>query len=184
VTGVRRRSHTVFVDSARGEEPFDEVVLACHADDALAVLEDASVRERSILGDLDYQDNDVVLHTDASLLPPNRRAWAAWNAHVPLEPGAHCTVSYWMNALQSIDSPQPLIVTLNRSADIDPAKILRTMKYRHPLQTRASSAAQRRKTEIQGVAHTWFAGAYWGFGFHEDGLRSGVEVARALGVEW
>ena len=89
-----------------------------------------------------------------------------------------------MNALQSIDSSEPLIVSLNRSAAIDPARVLRQRHYRHPLQTPASAAARRRKAEIQGRSGTWFAGAYWGFGFHEDGVRSAVEVARALGVDW
>ncbi len=183
VQSIRRTGHAVAVTSATGQESFDHVVLACHADDALALLADASVRERAILGDLEFQTNDVVLHTDARVLPRRRSAWAAWNAHVPAQPSADCTVSYWMNALQSIDSAQPLIVTLNRSAAIDPARVLRTMRYRHPLQTHAAAAAQKRKAEIQGVANTWFAGAYWGFGFHEDGLRSAVDVAHSLGVD-
>ena len=97
---------------------------------------------------------------------------------------APCSVSYWMNALQSLQAPQQLIVSLNRHADIDPACIHRRLHYRHPLQDHDSVAAQARKQEIQGVAHTWFAGAGWGFGFHEDGLRSGTEVARGLRVQW
>lgn len=183
VRAIRRSGSAVNVTSNATDETFDHVVLACHADDALALLADATLRERTILGDLEFQTNDVVLHTDARLLPRKRSAWAAWNAHVPAQPSADCTVSYWMNALQSIESKLPLIVTLNRSAAIDPAHILRKMTYRHPQQTHASAAAQKRKAEIQGVAHTWFAGAYWGFGFHEDGLRSAVEVAHALGVD-
>ena len=184
VRSVRRHGQQVSVHSAAGVESFDHVVLACHADEALAVLADPGESERAILGGLGYQDNDVVLHTDASLLPRNRRAWAAWNAHIPADRDAPCTVSYWMNALQSIDSSEPLIVSLNRSAAIDPARVLRQRHYRHPLQTPASAAARRRKAEIQGRSGTWFAGAYWGFGFHEDGVRSAVEVARALGVDW
>jgi predicted NAD/FAD-binding protein len=183
VLGVQRTANDVRVTTCAGSETFDAIVLACHADDALAVLDDAGVRERSILRDLAFQDNEAVLHTDARLLPPNRRAWAAWNAHVSADAEAPCTVSYWMNALQSIDGPEPLIVTLNRTAAIDPAKVLRTCRYRHPVQTRASVAAQQRKSEIQGVAHTWFAGAYWGHGFHEDGLRSALDVARAFGID-
>jgi predicted NAD/FAD-binding protein len=124
------------------------------------------------------------LHTDARLLPRDRRAWAAWNAHVPARDGDACTVSYWMNALQTLDSPEPFVVTLNRTAAIDPARVLARMRYQHPVYTRASVAAQARKREIDGARRTWYAGAYWGWGFHEDGLRSAVEVAAALGVRW
>jgi len=188
VRSVQRLSQGVSVltdaDTDADAQHYDHVVLACHADDALRLLNDASAAEREILGAIAYQDNDTVLHTDARVLPRNRRAWAAWNAHVPADPDAPCTVSYWMNALQSIVSPQPFIVSLNRSDDIDPAKVLRRMRYRHPLQTHAAVAAQARKGEIQGQRGTWFAGAGWGFGFHEDGLRSAVDVAAGLGVPW
>ena len=184
VASVRRHGDQVSVRSAAGSESFDQVVLACHADDALALLDDASETERSILGDLGYQDNDTVLHTDVRILPENRKAWAAWNAYIPADRHAPCSVSYWMNALQSIESSEPLIVSLNRTQQIDPAKILRRMNYRHPVQTQVSASARRRKGEIQGKSGTWFAGAYWGFGFHEDGLRSALEVARGSGVEW
>jgi predicted NAD/FAD-binding protein len=137
-----------------------------------------------VLGAIRYQPNEVVLHTDASLLPRNPKAWAAWNAHVPRDPLAPCTVSYCMNLLQGIESPQPLVVSLNRTAAIDPARILRRVQYRHPVHTRASVAAQARRPQLQGHRRTWFAGAYWGWGFHEDGMRSAVDVARALGVHW
>ncbi|WP_045770483.1 NAD(P)/FAD-dependent oxidoreductase [Xanthomonas albilineans] len=184
VRAVQRLAAGVSVQTDTGAEHYDAVVLACHADDALRLLADPSTAETEILGGLHYQENDTVLHTDARVLPRDRRAWAAWNAHVPADPHAPCTVSYWMNALQSIDAPQPFIVSLNCSDAIDPAKILRRMRYRHPLQTSGSVAAQARKGEIQGQKNTWFAGAGWGFGFHEDGLRSAVEVATALGVSW
>ncbi len=173
---------SVFTDAC--VERFDHLVLACHSDQALRLLGDASDAERSILGDLPYQTNDTVLHTDASLLPRQRKAWAAWNATIPRDPADVCTVSYCMNLLQGIDSPEPFVVTLNRSDAIDPAKILRRMRYEHPVYSHASVAAQTRKAEIQGQRHTWFAGAYWGWGFHEDGMRSAVEVASALGVQW
>lgn len=133
---------------------------------------------------MSFQDNDVVLHADAALLPKHRKAWAAWNAYVPASAQARCTVSYCMNLLQSLDAPEPIVVTLNRGDSIDPAKVLRRMQYRHPLQTQASVAAQARKGEIQGRRNLWFAGAYWGHGFHEDGLRSAVDVAQGLGVAW
>jgi predicted NAD/FAD-binding protein len=184
VRRVRRAPEGVYVDDGGGEECFDQVVLACHADEALSLLEAPSDAEREVLGALRYQANDTVLHTDSRLLPKRRKAWAAWNAYIPPEPGAHCTVSYCMNLLQSLDAPEPLVVTLNRTQDIDPARILARMSYAHPLQDHASVAAQARRAEVNGVDRIWYAGAYWGYGFHEDGLRSGVEVARALGVDW
>jgi predicted NAD/FAD-binding protein len=184
VRRVRRAPEGVYVDDGGGEECFDQVVLACHADEALSLLEAPSDAEREVLGALRYQANDTVLHTDPRLLPKRRKAWAAWNAYIPPEPGAHCTVSYCMNLLQSLDAPEPLVVTLNRTQDIDPARILARMRYAHPLQDHASVAAQARRAEVNGVDRIWYAGAYWGYGFHEDGLRSGVEVARALGVDW
>lgn len=173
---------TIFTDN--GAERFDQIVLACHSDQSLRLLSDASDAERSILGAMPYQDNDTVLHTDASLLPRRRNAWAAWNATIPRDPADVCTVSYCMSLLQNIASPEPFVVTLNRTDAIDPAKILRRMRYQHPVYSHASVAAQSRKAEIQGQRRTWFAGAYWGWGFHEDGMRSAVEVARALGVDW
>lgn len=178
VLAVQRHADRVDVTSHCGIETFDEVVLACHADQALALLTDAHPAERDVLGAMAYQPNDTVLHTDARLLPRSRKAWAAWNAWVPAAPGAACTVSYCMNLLQGIDSPEPLIVTLNQTDAIDPAKVLRRMAYHHPVYSHASVAAQARKGEIQGKHRTWFAGAYWGWGFHEDGMRSAVEVAR------
>jgi uncharacterized protein len=181
---VRRRIDAVDVESANGSEPYDHAVLACHADQALALLADADDRERDILAAMTYQENDTVLHTDANLLPRRRRAWAAWNALVPKDASEQCTVSYCMNLLQSLDSPEPIVVTLNRTAQIAPEKILRRLRYHHPLYTQASVAAQKRKPEIQGGRRTWFAGAYWGWGFHEDGMRSAVDVASGLGVRW
>lgn len=184
VLAIRRDAHGATVTSDGRGERFDQIVLACHSDQALALLADASERERAILGGITYQPNDVVLHTDVTVLPRSRKAWAAWNAFIPREPGAPCTVSYCMNILQGIDSPQTFVVTLNRNEAIDPAKVLRRMHYHHPVYTHAAVAAQSRKAEIQGVNRTWFAGAYWGWGFHEDGVRSALEVASALGVRW
>lgn len=180
VHAVLRREDQVDVVTATGTERFDHVVMACHSDDALRLLHDADASERSVLGAIRYQSNDTVLHTDARLLPRRRKAWAAWNAHVPRDPSAPCTVSYCMNLLQGIESPEPFVVTLNRSDAIDPARILRRMHYRHPVYDHAMVAAQRRKAEIQGKRRTWFAGAYWGWGFHEDGIRSAHELVKAL----
>lgn len=184
VRAVRRGAGHVEVACDRGTERFDQVVLACHSDQALALLADAGERERDILGAMPYQANDAVLHTDATLMPHNPKAWASWNALIRRMPGEACTVSYWMNLLQSLDTPVPLIVTLNSMQAIDPSKVLRRMRYHHPLYTQASVAARARRAEIQGQRRTWFAGAYWGWGFHEDGMRSAVEVATALGVRW
>ena len=180
VREVRRDGAGVVIASAAGAEHYDAVVMACHSDEALALLADADAREREILGAIGWQTNDTVLHTDARLLPRRPRAWAAWNAFVPREPGAHCTVSYCMNLLQGIDSPRPLVVTLNRTDAIDPALILARRRYTHPVFTTAAVAAQARRHDIQGHRHTWFAGAYWGWGFHEDGMRSAHDIAAAL----
>jgi predicted NAD/FAD-binding protein len=180
VISVRRTGGGVHVVSGAGSEYFDQIVLACHSDQSLDILADATDREREILGAIPYQDNEAVLHTDASLLPSDRKAWAAWNAFVPAKPQEACTISYCMNILQSLTSSEPLVVTLNRTSAIDPRKILRCMQYRHPVYTQSSVAAQSRRAEIQGQRKTWFAGAYWGWGFHEDGLRSAVDVCTAL----
>jgi predicted NAD/FAD-binding protein len=184
VMKIQRDPQQVRIDSASGSANYDQAVLACHSDQALALLGDASERERAILGAMPYQENDTVLHTDARLLPRRRRAWAAWNAIVPRDASEHCTVSYCMNLLQSLDCAEPIVVTLNRTAQIAPQKILKRLRYHHPVHTQASVAAQQRKAEIQGANRTWFAGAYWGWGFHEDGMRSAVEVASGLGVRW
>jgi predicted NAD/FAD-binding protein len=177
VVGVRRHADSVEVVTHDGTHAFDEIVLACHSDQALALLGDADGAERAVLGAMTYQPNETVLHTDATLLPRSRKAWAAWNAFVPARSGAACTVSYCMNLLQGIDAPDPFVVTLNRTDAIDPSLILRRMTYHHPVYTHASVAAQSRRHEIQGTRRTWFAGAYWGWGFHEDGMRSAVDLA-------
>ena len=180
VRRVLRLGDRVQVDSAHGRESFDHLVLACHSDQALALLADPSEAEARILGAMPYQDNDTVLHTDARLMPRHPKAWAAWNAYVPSDPQASCTVSYCMNLLQSLPGPTPFIVTLNRTADIDPSRILARAQYAHPVYTPASVAARARKGEIQGQRRTWYAGAYWGWGFHEDGMRSAQDVVDGL----
>lgn len=184
VRAVARAGDAVEVRTDAGAERYDHAVLACHADQALALVEAPSDAEREVLGAMAFQHNDTVLHTDANLLPRDRRAWAAWNALKPRDPSDACTVSYCMNLLQRVDAPVPFVVTLNRTAAIDPGKILRRMSYHHPVYTRASVAAQRRRAEVSGVDRISYCGAYWGWGFHEDGMRSAVEVASALGVAW
>jgi len=184
VRAIRRDTQQVTVTTDAGSERFDHVILGCHSDQALPLLGDATGREREILSAIPYQRNTAVLHTDAGLLPRRRSAWAAWNAFIPRGTDAPCTVSYCMNLLQGLDSREPFIVTLNRQDAIDPARVLRRMSYHHPVYTHAAVSAQRRRAEIQGVRRTWFAGAYWGWGFHEDGMRSAIEVVRAFQVDW
>ncbi len=161
-------------------EAFDAVIFACHSDQVLRLLADATDPEREILGAIPYQENEAVLHTDIRLLPRQRRAWAAWNYHLPEQPQARVAVTYDMNILQGLDSAETFCVTLNRSAAIDPARILYRTTYHHPVFTEASVAAQARRAEISGVNRTGYCGAYWSYGFHEDGVNSGLAVVRDL----
>jgi uncharacterized protein len=173
VAAVRRVGALVQLRLASGESlNFERVFFACHSDQALALLADASVAEREVLGAIPYQENEVVLHTDTRLLPKRHLAWAAWNYHVAREPAERVCVTYNMNILQALTSAQTVCVTLNRSAAIDPAKVVRRLVYHHPLFTRAAVAAQARLAEINGVNHSYFCGAYWRNGFHEDGVVS------------
>lgn len=165
-----------------GPETFDHVVLATHGDQALRLLGDPSEAERDILGAIRYQPNRATLHTDARLLPRSRRAWASWNYHRPVVGGGLATVTYLMNRLQGLDTTTPVLVTLNREAEIDPATVLGTYDYDHPVLDAAAVRAQGRRAEIDGVGRTSFAGAYWGAGFHEDGVQSALGACRRLGV--
>ena len=160
---------------------FDHVVFACHSDQALRVLADPSPAEREILGALPYQPNDVVLHTDASLLPRRRRAWAAWNYHVGTDPEAPAAVTYDMNILQSLQAEETWCITLNRAGAIDPARVRGRWTYHHPVYSAGGVRAQARHGEISGAARTHYCGAYWGYGFHEDGVNSALRVAAAFG---
>jgi predicted NAD/FAD-binding protein len=164
-----------------GALSFDHVVVATHSDQALALLGDASDAEREILGAIPYQENEAVLHTDPSLLPRRRRAWASWNYHLLDEPSERTTVTYHLNRLQSLEDEREFCVTLNLTERIEPSRILRKMVYAHPVYTSDALAAQRRFDEISGVDRTHFCGAYWGSGFHEDGVVSGLRVAGAFG---
>ena len=182
VRAIQRHSgHVTVTPSGGAPERFDEVVLATHSDQALALLADATAREHEVLGAIPYQRNEAVLHTDARMLPRRRRAWASWNYHLLDAPSGLPTVTYHMNRLQSLDASEQLCVTLNRTAAIDPAKVIRTVGYAHPVYTSAGAAAQRRHREISGQRRTHFCGAYWGWGFHEDGVASAVRVAETLG---
>lgn len=158
---------------------FDQVVIATHSDQALAMLADPSANEQAILGAIPYRDNDVVLHTDDRVLPRNRKTWSSWNYR--MRPGNdRAVVTYNMNILQGIQAPETFCVTLNDTDSINPARILGRFNYAHPQFTVAGVEAQGRWEEINGVNNTWFCGAYWRNGFHEDGLVSGLRVAEAL----
>jgi predicted NAD/FAD-binding protein len=176
VRHVVRHPDRVEVDGA----PFDAVVFACHADQALGLLGDATPPEREILGALAFQANDVVLHTDTRLLPRRRALWAAWNYHLAPDPERPAAVTYDMNILQSLDAPETYCVTLNRTGDIAPDRILERFTYHHPVITTASVRAQARHAEISGRRRTYYCGAYWGNGFHEAGVASAVAVARTV----
>lgn len=181
VTRVERTPAGVRVRTARGgDELFERVILATHSDTSLRLLVDATAREREVLGAFGTQANDVVLHTDARLMPRTRRAWASWNYHLARTPSPLPTVTYWMNRLQSLPGPRDWFVTLNRTAEIDPAAVLARFTYHHPLYSRAACAAQARHAEIDGAHGVHFCGAYWGHGFHEDGVRSAEAVLARL----
>lgn len=172
--------------AAGGARRFDGVVVAVHGSDALGLLADPSDDERRILGTFGATRNETVLHTDASMLPRTRGARAAWNYHLDdcQSPVARPTLTYSMNRLQRLDSPLEYQVTLNRTAEIDPAHVLQRIDVEHPLTTFESLAAQAELPTLQGVRHTAFAGAWQGYGFHEDGLVSGLRAAEAFGVTW
>jgi predicted NAD/FAD-binding protein len=185
VARVRRADDGVHVITETGiGSVFDQVVFACHADQALAMIAAPSTNESEILGAVKFQDNEAVLHQDAALMPRRKLAWSAWNY---LSQGAsdhtnRVCLTYWMNLLQGMQTRLPLLVSLNPNLPIDPAKILLRKTYRHPQFDAAATRAQERLSEIQGAEKLWFAGAWTGWGFHEDGIASAVRVAKGLGA--
>ena len=184
VLGVTRDPEHVEIHTAGNTaERFDQVVIATHSDQALAMLRDPSERERRVLGSIPYQRNEAVLHTDPGMLPRRRTVRAAWNYHLLARPKPLSTVTYWMNHLQRIEHPQDFCVTLNRTEAIDPAQIIERIDYAHPVFTPEGVAAQGRHREISGLARrTHYCGAYWGWGFHEDGARSALQACEPFGV--
>jgi uncharacterized protein len=175
VESVRRLPGEVVVRTRRGAlEHHDAIVFACHADTALALLADPSAAEQEILGSFPFQPNEVLLHTDARLLPRTPRARAAWNYHVRANATAGCAITYDMNVLQALATRRRYLVSLNLGDRIDPAQLLARFEYAHPVYTPASVAAQRRHDEISGVRRSFYCGAYWRYGFHEDGVVSGL----------
>jgi predicted NAD/FAD-binding protein len=190
VTSIERTPHGVVVHDSRGRsEIYDHVVIASHSDQALKMLADADDRERTILGAIGYAPNTIYLHRDIRLMPKRRQVWASWNFLRWKREGKaenDVAVTYWMNPLQGIDGGKPLFVSLNPPFEPDPTLTFGKYTCEHPQYTAAAFAAQKRLDEIQGQRHTWFCGAWTGYGFHEDGLRSALAVAEALGatVPW
>jgi predicted NAD/FAD-binding protein len=183
VLSVSRGPLGVTLTTARGDALFDQVVLACHSDQSLALLADAGGAERAVLDAVRYQSNRAVLHTDVACLPADRKAWSAWNYQGSGdEDGQRVCVHYLLNKLQPLPFKQPVIVSLNPLTEPDPASVLREFSYAHPVFDAAAVAAQQRLHEIQGRDRVWFAGAWTGYGFHEDGLKSGLAVAAAIGA--
>ena len=184
VVRVRRDDHGVEIRTAGGlSRRHDHVVMACHSDQALALLESPADDERRLLGAIRYQPNRAILHTDPALMPVNRRAWASWNyiGTPGGKDGQQLCVTYWMNLLQSLDTPEPLLVTLNPTRPVDPGHTIATFDYLHPVFDRAAMAAQSELWSLQGRRNTWYCGAWFGYGFHEDGIQSGLAVAEQLG---
>ena len=183
VTHIERTMAGVSVRAAGVTEPFDAVVLAVHSDQALRLLAQPSAAERRVLGAIRYQPNRAVLHTDTRVMPRRRAAWAAWNyerAADGAQESARVCLHYWINRLQPLPFAQPVLVSLNPVSPIDPAKILGEFDYDHPVFDLSAWSAQKQVAELQGVQRTWFAGAWTGYGFHEDGLQSGYRAADAL----
>ncbi|MFC0133744.1 NAD/FAD-binding protein [Massilia eurypsychrophila] len=173
-------ARAVRIETDAGIEQFDHVVIACHSDQALALLGDARADERDLLSAIRYQQNRAVLHTDASCLPARRKAWSAWNYQSTAAATPDVCVHYLLNMLQPLPCTTPVIVSLNPIDAPDPARVLASFDYAHPVFDQAAVAAQGALAQIQGAQNTWFAGAWTGYGFHEDGLKSGLAVAASL----
>jgi len=182
VASVRRFDDRVEVVTSKGETAsFDQVVLAVHSDQALQMLADPSDLERDILGVIPYQENAAVVHTDTSLLPPKKIAWASWNYHIPKTDMDRVALTYDMNMLQTLDAPEEFCVTLNMTKAIQPDKVIAQLVYHHPVYDPKSLKARRRQEDLNGRHRTWYCGAYWGYGFHEDGVNSALAVCKHFG---
>lgn len=187
VTAVRRAADAVEIESIHGCEKFDRVILACHTDQALALLSDAHAEEESLLSAIRYQANTAWLHTDASLMPQRPRTWSAWNYYSPEQSRANpenpVAVTYWLNRLQQLPFNSHLFLTLNPPTAPETSRVLQKIEYAHPLLDSAAYAAQKQLALVQGMDRVYFCGAWAGYGFHEDGLKSGMKVAALLGAE-
>jgi len=180
---ARSQSEVTLRFHDRPSMSFDQVVFASHGNQILPLLESPSDTERDVLSNFKTSRNEVCLHTDSSLLPSRRQARASWNYHLSQDAGEGATLTYHMNRLQSLEAPEEYCVTLNDNGTVDPSKVLRRMVYYHPLYTHEAIRAQARWKDVSGVNRTYYCGAYWFYGFHEDGLNSALRVARGLGVE-
>jgi predicted NAD/FAD-binding protein len=173
------------VEVVAGDAPaerYDQVVIAAHSDQALAMLDQPTPAEQEILGAIPYQENRTTLHTDPSLLPRRKKVWASWNYFVPATAKEAVAMTYNMNMLQGLEAPELFCVTLNQDDRIQSEKVIRAMTYHHPVYTLEGRAAQKRHAEISGGDRIHYCGAYWGYGFHEDGVNSALEVCRSFGA--
>lgn len=175
-----RREEKITVVTKDSERQFDKVVFCCHSDQVLKILDKPSLDETNILGAIAYQKNEIILHTDSSVLPQSEKAWASWNVLIDGRSSEQCRVSYCMNLLQGIECEKPIVVSLNQSDLISSEKILAQKEYHHPVYNQATIRAQKNRGLIQGKNNSYFCGAYWGWGFHEDGARSAKEAVKAL----
>lgn len=180
VENVIRRDEKVQLVINNQIEEFDKVIFSCHSNQALEIISEPSEYEVDVLSAIKYQKNQVCLHSDITMLPKLKKAWASWNVIRDDTSREQCTVSYYMNLLQGINSKTPIIVSLNMNEKIDPSKVWKTLEYDHPVYNISTIKAQNKRDFIQGKNNSYFCGAYWGWGFHEDGARSGLEAAKAL----
>ncbi len=181
VTKVKRNQDSVEVEHTAGVEQFDHVIIAAHSDQALKILAEPTGSEKEVLGAIEYQENKTVLHTDTTVLPTRKKIWASWNYLIPGKPTAKATLTYDMNILQSIKSPDEFCVSLNLSQGLNREKVIGTYDYQHPVYTPASAVAQKKHDAISGIDRIHFCGAYWGYGFHEDGVNSALAVCKYFG---
>ena len=181
---ISRDEDGVTLKTQHGSARFDQVVIAAHSDQALRMLADPSDHELRVLSAIPYQRNEVILHTDTGVLPENRRAWAAWNYRVPRGEHPVARLTYNMNILQGLDTRETYLVSVNPGeGSIDPDKVIRPLVYHHPVFLPEGVQMQAEQDAINGVRRTYFAGAYWGFGFHEDGVNSALAVCKRFGLE-
>jgi len=184
VHSIKRDKNTIYLKTDRNEkEEFNAVILACHSDQALKILEDSTNQEKEILANIPYQLNQAILHTDTSVLPKNKKMWSSWNSYIPKDQNSNVSLTYNMNILQSIKSKNTFCVSINMENNINPSKIIKKINYSHPTFNKKSVFAQSQKNKISGIKNTYFAGAYWRYGFHEDGVLSALDVCKNFGVE-
>ena len=182
IKNIQRQRDGIQIKTAQGKvHIFDQVVIATHPDEALKLLEEPSEDEKNILGSFEYLSNKVVLHTDTNAMPKNRKCWSSW-VYVQDAHSGKSSVTYWLNSLQNVDPDYPLFISINPCQDLEPSKILQTFDYAHPLYDMAALKAQESLGDLQGKNSTWYCGAYHGYGFHEDGLKAGLQIANLLGV--